>query len=173
VTLDKQVDAATGMIYYSAPLTLEDYCFDQLYDLHTQGEEGGIGEYVLEGVQPTVPADFTLLDPLWWGNFTHPRNRDLTYTWTPAQTYPDAFFVTQISGLLEATGEGGYAGSLPWDDGEHEYVAAELMQLKAGPSNFAAYSVIPEGPPFGFPFSTIQNNTSSTYVYIGGTVVLE
>lgn len=173
VQLDRQVDAATGMIYYSAPLTLEDYCFDQLYDLHTQGEEGGIGEYVLEGVQPTVPADFSLLDPLWWGDFTHPRSRDLTYTWTPAQTYPDAFFVTSISGILEATGEGGYAGSLPWDDGEHSYTSAELSQLTAGPAQFAAYSVIPEGPPFGFPFSTIQNNTSSTYVYIGGSLVLE
>jgi len=173
VTLDRQVDAATGMIYYSAPLTLADYCFDQLYDLHTQGEEGGIGEYVLEGVQPTVPADFTLLDPLWWGNFTHPRNRDLTYTWTPAQTYPDAYFVSSISGTLEATGESGYAGSLPWDDGAHTYTAGELSQLTAGPASFAAYSVIPEGPAFGFPFSTIQNNKSSTYVYIGGSLVLE
>jgi hypothetical protein len=173
VQLDRYVDGATGMIYYSAPLTLDDYCFDQMYDLHTQGEDGGIGEYVLEEVQPTVPADFTLLEPGWWGNFTHNRSEDLTYTWTPAQTYPDAFFVTQISGTLVATGEGGYAGSIPWDDGEHTYTSDELMQLEAGSANFAAYSIIPEGPEFGFPFSTIQNNKSSTYVYVQGYLVLE
>ena len=45
--------------------------------------------------------------------------------------------------------------------------------LEAGSANFAAYSIIPEGPEFGFPFSTIQNNKSSTYVYIQGYVVLE
>ncbi len=173
VQLEKFVDGATGMIFYTANLTLDDYCFDQMYDLHTQGEDGGIGEYVIEDVQPTVPADFTLLNPEWWGNFTHSRSEDLTYTWTPAQTYPDAFFVTQISGTLEATGESGYVGSIPWDDGEHTYTAEELSQLQAGSANFAAYSIIPEGPEFGFPFSTIQNNTSSTYVYIQGYLVLE
>ncbi len=173
VTLDRQVDAATGMIYYSAPLTLEDYCFDQLYDLHTQGEDGGIGEYLLEGVQPTVPADFEMLTPGWWGDFTQSRAADLTYTWTPAQTYPDAFFVTQISGTLVETGEGGFIGSLPWDDGEHTYTAAELSQMESGPVSFAAISMIPEGPAFGFPFSTIQSNKSSTYVYVGGSLVLE
>ncbi len=173
VTLDRQVDGATGMIYYSAPLTLDDYCFDQLYDLHTQGEEGGIGEYVLEGVQPTVPADFSMVDPEWWGNFTHPRSEDLTYTWTPAQTYPDAYFVTQISSNLVETGEGGYVGSLPWDDGVHTYTSDELSQLVAGNATFAAYSLIPEGPAFGFPFSIYQNNKSSTSVYVQGSVVLE
>lgn len=173
VQLEKYVDGATGMIYYTADLTLDDYCFDQMYDLHTQGEDGGIGEYVIEDVQPTVPADFTLIDPVWWGNFTHSRSEDLTYTWTPAQTYPDAFFVTQISGTLESTGESGYVGSIPWDDGEHTYTAAELSELQAGSANFAAYSIIPEGPEFGFPFSTIQNNKSSTYVYVQGYLVLE
>ncbi len=173
VQLEKFVDGATGMIYYTADLTLDDYCFDQMYDLHTQGEDGGIGEYVIEDVQPTVPADFSLVNPEWWGNFTHNRAEDLTYTWTPAQTYPDAFFVTQISGTLEATGESGYVGSIPWDDGEHTYTSEELSQLQAGSANFAAYSTIPEGPEFGFPFSTIQNNKSSTYLYIQGYLVLE
>jgi len=173
VQLEKNIDGASGMIYYSADLTLDDYCFDQMYDLHTQGEDGGIGEYVIEDVQPTVPADFSLIDPGWWGNFTHNRAEDLTYTWTPAQTYPDAYFITQISGTLEATGESGYVGSIPWDDGEHTYTAAELSQLQAGSANFAAYSLIPEGPEFGFPFSTIQNNKSSTYVYVQGYLVLE
>jgi hypothetical protein len=173
VTLDKYVDGASGMIYYTGDLTLDDYCFDQMYDLHTQGEDDAIGEYLIEDVQPTVPADFTLLEPQWWNNYTHSRAEDLTYTWTPAQTYPDAFFITQISGTLEATGEGGFVGSIPWDDGEHTYTSDELSQLKAGSATFVAESLIPEGPEFGFPFSTIQNNKSSTYVYIQGYLVLE
>jgi hypothetical protein len=120
-----------------------------------------------------VPADFEMLTPGWWGDFTQSRAADLTYTWTPAQTYPDAFFVTQISGTLVETGEGGFIGSLPWDDGEHTYTAAELSQMESGPVSFAAISMIPEGPAFGFPFSTIQSNKSSTYVYVGGSLVLE
>jgi hypothetical protein len=173
VQLEKYVDGASGMIYYTSDLTLDDYCFDQMYDLHTQGEDGGIGEYVIEEVQPTVPADFSMIDPGWWGNFTHSRAEDLIYTWTPAQTYPDAFFVTQISGTLVATGEGGFVGSIPWDDGEHAYTAEELSQLESGSATFVAQSIIPEGPEFGFPFSTIQNNKSSTYVYVQGYLVLE
>jgi hypothetical protein len=114
-----------------------------------------------------------MIDPGWWGNFTPSRAEDLTYTWTPAQTYPDAFFVTQISGTLVATGEGGFVGSIPWDDGEHAYTAEELSQLESGSATFVAQSIIPEGPEFGFPFSTIQNNKSSTYVYVQGYLVLE
>ena len=173
VQLEKNIDGASGMIYYSADLTLDDYCFDQMYDLHTQGEDGGIGEYVLEGVQPTVPADFQLVEPAWWGNYAQARSEDLTYTWTPAQTYPDAYFLTQISGTLEATGESGFVGSFPWDDGEHTYTADELGQMQAGNATFVAVSFIPKGPEFGFPFSSIQNNTSSTSLQIQGSLVLE
>jgi hypothetical protein len=173
VQLDRQIDRATGMIYYSAPLTLDDYCFGQLYDLHTQGEEDGIGEYLLEGVQPTVPADFQLLSPQLWGDAVHPRGQPFAYTWTPAMTYPSAYFVTSLSGNLVSTGESGYVGSIPWDDGDHAYTADEVAELAGPTANFAAYSVIPEGPPFGFPFSTIQDNTSGTVVYLSGTVVFE
>lgn len=172
VQLDKYVDGASGMIYYTADLTLDDYCFDQIYDLHTQGEEGAIGEYILEEVQPTVPADWEILTPQLWGNFTQPRSEDFRYTWTPAQTYPDAIFVTGIHGTLVATGEGGFAGSVPWDDGDHTYTPAELSQLEAGNVSFYAYSYI-EGRKFGFPFSTIQDNQSSSYVYLGASMVLE
>ena len=55
VTLEKQFDSASGAIYYIGQnLTIDDYVPGQMYDLHTQGEEGGIGEYILEDVQPTV-----------------------------------------------------------------------------------------------------------------------
>lgn len=172
VTLDRAVDGATGLIYYSAPLTLDDYCFDQLYDLHTQGEEGGIGEYVIPEVQPTVPADWQLLTPALWGNYTHNRATDFDYTWTPAQTYPDAIFATGISGTLVSTGEGGFAGSIPWDDGVHSYAPSELQELQDGNVSFYAYSYI-EGPYFGFPFSTIQDNQSNSYVYLQAAMVLE
>lgn len=172
VTLDRYVDSSSGMIYYTAPLTLDDYCFGQKYDLHTEGEDGGIGEYILPEVQPTVPADFTLIDPEWWGNYTHSRAEDLTYSWTPAQTYPDAIFFTSISGNLVSTGDQGYVGSLPVDDGEHTYTADDLSALEPGTCSFTAYSYI-EGDYFGFPFSTIQTNKSDSLVYISGTVVLE
>lgn len=172
VQLDKYIDAASGLIYYTADLTMDDYCPGQFYDLHTQGEEGAIGEYVLEGVQPTVPADWYLLTPELWGNYTHDRTEDFHYTWTPAQTYPDAIFVTSISGTLVSTGEGGYAGSVPWDDGDHTYTPAELLELEPGNVTFTAYSYI-EGPYFGFPFSTIQSNQSNSYIYLQASMVLE
>lgn len=172
VQLDKYIDAGTGMIYYTADLTMDDYCPGQFYDLHTQGEEGAIGEYVLEGVQPTVPADWSLLTPELWGNYAHDRTEDFRYTWTPAQTYPDAIFVTQIAGNLVSTGEGGYAGSIPWDDGDHTYTPSELLELEPGNVTFVAYSYI-EGPEFGFPFSTIQYNKSDSYIYLQASMVLE
>lgn len=172
VTLDRYVDGSTGLIYYTADLSLADYCFDQVYDLHTEGEPNGIGEYILEDVQPTVPADYSILTPQLWNNFTQSRAEPFDYTWTPAQTYPDAIFGTQISGTLVATGEGGFAGSLPWDDGVHSYIPDELSQLEAGPVSFTAFSYI-EGREFGFPFSTIQSNKSSSVLQISGSMVLE
>lgn len=176
VTLDRQVDASSGMIYYTAELTMDDYCPGMYgadaYDLHTEGEEGGIGEYILEAVQPSVPADWELLTPELWGNYTWNRAEDFLYTWTPAQTYPDAIFSTGISGTLVSTGKSGFAGSLPWDDGEHTYTSAELSELEAGNVSFYAYSYI-EGPEFGFPFSTIQDNKSNSYIYLSGSMVLE
>lgn len=173
VTFDRATDSSSGMIYYTTDLVLDDYCFDQLYALHTEGEEGGIGEYVIDGVQPTVPADYRLLEPEWCCGFTHNRAEDLTYTWTPAQTYPDAIFMTSISGqLVEPEGANGYAGSLPWDDGEHSYTPDELGALKDGPATFTAYSYI-EGPTYGFPFSTIQTNYSKSYLLYQGSVTLE
>ena len=172
ITFDRYVDPSSGAIYYTAPLTLDDYCFDQVYDLHTEGEEGGIGEYILNEVQPTVPADWQLLTPELWGNYTWNRAENFNYTWTPAQTYPDAIFSTGISGTLVETGKGGFVGSLPWDDGDHTYLSSELSQLQAGNVSFYAYSYI-EGNEFGFPFSTIQDNKSSSYVYLSGSMVLE
>ena len=173
VTLEKQVDGSSGMIYYTKDdVSLSDYCFDQMYSLHTEGDPNGIPEEIVEDAQPTVPADFEMLDPGWWGNFTHNRAEDLVYTWTPAQTYPDAIFGTQISGqLVEPDGASGFAGSLPWDDGEHTYTPSELGQLKDGNASFTAFSYI-EGPPVGFTFSTIQTKSTST-VQVSGTVILE
>ncbi len=181
ITLDKQVDGASGMIYYTKEdVSLDDYCFDQMYDLHTEGDPDGIPEEIVEDAQPTVPADFVLIDPLWWGNFTISRAEDITYTWALADdpsipgalTYPDAMFGTQISGMLvEPAGASGYAGSLPWDDGIHTYTPAELTYLEAGNATFTAYSAI-EGPPVGFSFSTVTTKSQSS-VAISGTVILE
>lgn len=176
VTLDRYVDPSSGMIYYTADLTLADYCPGQYgaaaYDLHTEGEEGGIGEYILDAVQPSVPSDWELLTPELWGNYTWNRAENFNYTWTPAMTYPDAIFSTGISGTLVSTGKSGFAGSLPWDDGDHTYLSSELSELEAGNVSFYAYSYI-EGPEFGFPFSTIQDNKSASYIYLSGSMVLE
>ncbi len=173
VTLDRYVDGSDGAIYYTADVTLDDYCFDQLYDLHIEGNEDlGIPEEIVVGAQPTVPADYSLLTPAWWGNFTHNRAEDLTYTWTPAQTYPDAYWVTSISGqLVDPNGASGYVGSLPWDDGEHTYTSAELSELVASPCTFTAYSYI-KGGAVGFTFSSVTTESES-YVLTTGTVVLE
>jgi hypothetical protein len=173
VTLEKDVISSTGqIIYVGRELTLDDYRFDKAYDLHTQGDPEGIGEYILEGVQPTVPADYYLLTPELWGDYTHNRNEPFQYTWTPAQTYPDAIFSTQISGVLVATGRGGFAGSIPWDDGDHTYTPSELTQLQATPVSFSAVSFI-EGPYFGFPFSTIQSNKSDSSLSTSASMILE
>ncbi len=173
VTLEKDVIQSTGQIVYRGrDLTLADYRFNQMYDLHTQGDPEGIPEVILPEVQPTVPADYYITSPDLWGDFTHDRNQPFEYTWTPAMTYPDAIFSTQISGTLVATGDGGFAGSVPWDDGEHTYTPGELTQLEPSPVTFSASSFI-EGPYFGFPFSTIQNNQSSSSLSTSASLVLE
>lgn len=173
VTLEKDIIESTGQIIYRGQdLVLDDYRFNKYYDLHTQGDPDGIGEYILEGVQPTVPADYYLLTPDLWGDFTHDRNEPFDYTWTPAQTYPNAIFSTQISGVLVSNGKGGFAGSIPWDDGVHGYNPGELTQLQATPVTFSATSYI-EGPYFGFPFSTIQSNKSDSALSTSASMILE
>ncbi len=173
VTLDRVEDAGTGQIFYwGYDLTAADYAAGNWYDLHTQGEEGGLGEYLLEEVQPTVPADWELLSPALCQDYTHSRAEDFTYTWTPAQTYPDAFFLTGIPGTLESTGDGCYAGSIPWDDGEHTYTSSELSQLAAEPTSFWATSYI-EGPTFGLPDSIYQGTETESYIYLSASLNLE
>lgn len=173
VTLEKDVIASTGQIIYrGVDLTLDDYRFNQNYDLHTQGDPEGIPEVILNGVQPTVPADYYLLSPEICRDYVHDRNTPFEYTWTPAQTYPNAIFSTSINGILEANGKGGFAGSIPFDDGEHVYIPAELTQLQATPVTFSASSYI-KGPYFGFPFSTIQTNQSDSGLSTSASLTFE
>jgi len=174
VTLPKYVIASTGQIIYEGiDLTLADYHFDQWYDLHTEGDPDGVPEVVLSEVQPTVPADYHLLTPQFWGDLTVDRAEDFEYTWTPAETYPDAFFITSISGTLVSTGEGGFAGSIPWDDGDHTYTAAELSQLEAGPVSFSAESYI-QGVYYGLPFSIYQTcGPSNSHLATGAQMILK
>ncbi len=173
VTLHKDVIQSTGQImYWGQDLTLEDYRFDTVYDLHTQGDPLGIPEVLVEEVQPTVPADYYFLTPNFWGDLTVSRDADFTYTWTPAQTYPDAIFGTQISGTLAVDGEPGFAGSLPWDDGDHTYRPAELAQLMPGPVSFSAYSYI-QGRYFGLPFSRYQTARSDSVLSTDAFLILQ
>jgi len=168
VPLQKTFDGASGTIYYTNNnLTLNDYVAGQMYDLHTQGEEGGLGEYLLEGVQPTVPAHWDWLSPNLCG-LSHDRSTDFEFRWTPAMTYPDAIFAVFMDGILEVNGNPGFAGTFPWDDGQHQFLSSEMSQLQAGPLDFRAYSYI-EGPEFGLPDSVIQDNQSDS-VFILSTM---
>ena len=150
---------------------MEDYVPGQMYDLHTQGDPNGLGEYLLEDVQPSVPADWQWVSPELCG-LVHDRSEDWPFSWTPAQTYPDAIFSVSISGTIEALEKGGFAGVLPWDDGSHVFSGAELSQLKAEPVGFQAMSYI-EGPLFGFPESIYQENQSDSYISLSTQFVLE
>jgi hypothetical protein len=173
VTLVKQVDPATASIWYAGEgLTMADYVPNEIYDLHLQGDPDGLPEELVTQVQPTVPADWHLLSPELCGNYTQIRSEDFNYTWSPAQTYPTAIFSSSISGTLVATGDSGFAGSIPWDDGVHTYTAGELSQLDVGPVYFTAYSFI-EGRPFGLQESRYQENQAKSYIYLQAALVLE
>jgi len=173
VTLDRVEESGSGMIYYYGfDLTAADYGAGYWYDLHPQGEEGGLEEVLVENVQPTVPSDWSLTSPQLCHDFTQSRAEDFTYTWTPAQTYPDAIFATGIPGTLAATGTGGFVGCIPWDDGEHTYLAAELSQLMPNPAEPYFYAYI-EGPDFGLPDSIYQSNPTESYIYLSASMVLE
>lgn len=173
VTLERFYDSSSGMIYYAGVgLTFDDYVPGEVYDLHTEGEEGGVEEVVLEDVQPTVPADWSLISPTLYNNFTHSRAEDFVYQWTPAQTYPDAMFIASLSGTLEATGTGGAITAIPWDDGEHTFLSSDVSLLSPGPGYFTAYSVI-KGDYFGLPDSIYQTNQARSYIYLQGYMVLE
>lgn len=173
VTLDRVEDTTSGMVYYYGfDLTLDDYGAGYWYDLHTQGEEGGLPEYLVEEVQPTVPAHWDLTSPALCQDYTHNRAEDFVYSWTPAETYPDAYFITGIPGTLEATGNGGFVGCIPWDDGEHTYLASELSQLVPNSAEPYFYSYI-EGPDFGLPDSIYQSNATESYIALSAYMILE
>ncbi len=183
ITMTKTYDSASGLVYYTAEgLTLDDYVTNNWYDLHTQGEDGGIGEYLLEAIQPTVPSDWEWTAPDLWNNYTHDKSEPFSFQWTPAGTYPDAIFVVGIftensPGPLdpEVFGEDGWSGyvvTYPWDDGEHEFSTTEIGQFAPGGVPVYAYSII-SGPEFGLPDSIYQENTAYSYIYLDQYMVLE
>ncbi|MCB9779354.1 MAG: hypothetical protein H6742_12375 [Alphaproteobacteria bacterium] len=178
VTLQKVEDAGSGAVYYIArELSLSEYVVDEVYDLVTPGEPLGIGAYRLEGVQPTVPSDWALLAPDLWGNDRVNRAGELCLQWTPARTYPDAYFYTLLwtksqPGPMVEDGMVGYVGAIPWDDGLHCFQAGELSTLAAGTVPVSMYSLA-EGREFGLPGSQYQDNQARTWIRLQGTVVLE
>lgn len=178
LTLERVEDDSSGLVYYRAQgLALADYVLGTDYDLRTQGEEGQVGAVLVEGVQPTVPADWSLLSPTLWGNHSHDRARDFCFQWTPAQTYPDAVFISTIwsrsePGPLVEEGWVGYVGAVPWDDGDFCFEAAQLSVLAPGtvPLSFYAFQ---EGPAFGLPGSSYQDNQASTWIRLRASMVLQ
>lgn len=172
VTLYREdLEGTNQILYIGRDLTLTDYVFDNVYDLHTQGDPNGLPEVIIEEVQPTVPANYVLTSPPFWNGETALRTEDFHYEWTAAETYPDAFFGTNISGTLVADGEPGFAGSLPWDDGAHLYSSLELSALEAGPVQFGAYSYI-EGRLWGWPGSTVQTIQSTSVLSTSAQLIL-
>jgi hypothetical protein len=178
VTLVKTYDPDSGMVYYVGEgLTMLDYVENNWYDLHTQGEEGGIPEYVIPRVQPTVPADWEWVYPELWGNYTHNRAEDFVFQWTPASTYPDAIFAMSIftqrePGPMSREGYSGWGGAIPWDDGMHMMTASEMSRFAPGTVPVYAYSYI-QGPTFGLPDSIYQENQAYSYIYLIQQMVLE
>ena len=180
MTLEKTVDSNSGMIsYVGYDLTIDDYVPDNLYDLHLQGDPDGLAEEIIDDVQPTVPCNWYLDEPLFFGNYTLDRTTDLNYQWSNTEgglgacTYPDAIFYTEISGTTyNGTTDPGMAASLPWDDGVHSFLASELSLLDPGPVYFIAYSII-SGREFGLRNSIYQQNKASSYIYLQAAFILE
>lgn len=175
VTLVKNIDPGSGAIYYApeSALSMDDYVTGQWYDLHLQGDPEALPEEIIERVQPTVPADFELLTPQLWNNYTHDRNEDFVYTWTPAQTYPDAILAASIGGTtLVSNGEPASLSTYPWDDGEWQFTSSELLQLNPNNVSFDLYSYI-EGVQFGLRDSIYQTNETESYIYLSGSLILE
>jgi len=175
VTLVKNIDPGTGLIYYApeSALTMDDYVTDQWYDLHLQGDPDALPEEIIERIQPTVPADYELLTPQLWGNYSHDREEDFTFTWTPAQTYPDAILYSSIGGTtLVANDAPGSVATYPWDDGEWTFSSSELLQLNPNEVSFTLYSYI-EGTTFGLKDSIYQSNLTESYIYLSGSMNLE
>ena len=172
VTMEKVYEPSTGRIYYKGfDLTMNDYVPNQMYDLHTQGDPDGIGEYLLEGVQPTVPADWYWLSPDMCG-LIWDREDGFPFEWTPAQTYPKAIFGTFIYGTLVENGNRAFAGVLPWDDGVHSFTALEMLQLNPEEVRLEVLSYI-KGPYFGLPESIYQYCRSDSYIAYIANFILE
>ena len=56
--------------------------------------------------------------------------------------------------------DGGFAGSIPWDDGAHASSSTELGQLNAGPVSWSMSSRI-QGPVFSLAGSIYQSQADS------------
>ena len=172
VTLDKRERPARNQVWYwGRDLTLRDYVFDNLYDLRLAGDPYGLPAAFIENVQPTVPADYSILEPDFAG-YVHSRLDDLDYAWTPAQTYPDAQFRTFLYGTLVSE-EGGYAGAIPWDDGQHVWTSSNLSEFAQGTLEWR-FESRKSGPSWALPFSEPPLYTRSfTAVRYETSLILE
>lgn len=174
VTMDKTIDPASGLIaYVGYDLTMADYQTNNIYDLHLEGDPAGLEEEIVPEVQPTVPSDWSWVDPQLWGNTTHNRAEDFWYQWTPAQTYPTAIFFTGLSGLSLVSNQAPASiSNFPWDDGEFYFPSDQLLLVNPATATLFAYAYI-EGPSFGLKDSIYQSNPTESYIYLSGTIVLE
>ncbi|MCB9677269.1 MAG: hypothetical protein H6737_19275 [Alphaproteobacteria bacterium] len=166
VTLHKEVIASTGQIIYRGrDLTLDDYHFGLDYDLRAPGDPDGVPAFVVEDAQPTVPENYHITAPTFAG-LTVSRFEDFAFDWTSAGVYPQGLFTVSLNGTLESTGEGGYVGVIPFDDGHHVFGPGSLSQLQAGPATFVAVSGV-EGRVWTLPFNGRQHQSDSTLVTTG------
>lgn len=162
VPMYREVIGATGQIVYRGRgLTLADYRFGTLYGLRVQGDPMGVPAAYIPDVQPTVPADYDVLEPT-FAALRHARVDALPLEWTPAQTYPSAIFSLSLGGRLEATGDPYYYGVLPWDDGRYTFGANRLSQLEPGVVTLTAVSAT-DGPFYSFPGSRWLNRSGTSH----------
>lgn len=132
VTLARYQNPYTFEIYYvpEQALTLDDYKFGYVpYDLRAEGSEDPtqIPAFVAQDVLYTLPSDFELLEPIPCHNFTHDPAEDLTIRWTPANTYDVAgLSAAYQTSDTEDPPNTWQVITLPWDDGEHVWPAANF-----------------------------------------------
>jgi hypothetical protein len=174
ITLSRNLNTFTGEISYSpaSPLSLDDYKFGFVaYDLVIEGSDDPtqIPAYTQPQALFTLPTDYELLEPQLCENFTHNPAEDLLVRWTPAQTY-DVAGLSMSYSTSDDQGQPWMVITLPWDDGEHPWDAANFSQLPEGGGYFSIGAGVSE-PKWFFDFGEgsvgVENQGSSGLSYRG------
>lgn len=170
ITLLREQNPNTDQIYYRGQdLTLADYHFGDTYDVRVPGAEGGVPAFFVDNAQPTVPEEYRFVFPDFQG-LTIDRFEDFDFDWTEAGVYPTGLFSISLNGTLLDTGEPGFVGVLPFDDGHHGFGPSQLSQLAPGNASFSAFSRV-EGRVFQTPYNGRNVQADSRFTTIADVVL--